>query len=408
MKKKPRSPFRPASRALALEPRLLFDGAGAVAAVDNFDMAGDHHAEVQKQDTQPAAEARPSEVMEKTPGGGTLLIIDSRVADFQSLLADLPANVTVRIVEADESGINAVGMELARGGKFDAVHIVSHGTPGSFALGSDVLDGSTIDGHAAQLQAWAQYLTADADLLLYGCDIAQGEAGQAFVDRLATLTGADVAASIDATGAAAKGGNWVLESRTGSIEADLAFSQSVMAAYGELMAAPTVKDTTASKSASVAEDTDGEVGKGITVTGTGADSLSVTVGVAKGTLSATTYSGTAAQVQAWLAGLTYTYTGASQTGDSDTLTIDITNTTNGGSTQLTRAIAITPENDAPQVSTGGIDGNSYVKLKVAEGGDVTFAAVTTLIAAAQAVSAPGSKTSASMTRITRPNRSSSS
>ncbi|MBW7902780.1 MAG: LEPR-XLL domain-containing protein [Rhodocyclaceae bacterium] len=107
-----RHALRPVARALALEPRLLFDGAGAVAAADHFD-AADHAAEAHKQDTQPAADARPSEAGEKAPG--TLLVIDARVADWQSLLADLPANVTVRVVQADESGLKAVGTELAGG-----------------------------------------------------------------------------------------------------------------------------------------------------------------------------------------------------------------------------------------------------------------------------------------------------
>lgn len=38
------------------------------------------------------------------------------------------------------------------------------------------------------------------DLLLYGCNVAQGELGQSFLARLAAATGADVAASDDLTG----------------------------------------------------------------------------------------------------------------------------------------------------------------------------------------------------------------
>ena len=44
--------------------------------------------------------------------------------------------------------------------------------------------------------------TLDADLLLYGCDLAASSEGKALIERLASLTGADVAASSDATGAA--------------------------------------------------------------------------------------------------------------------------------------------------------------------------------------------------------------
>src|SRR5690606_10256465 len=60
LKKRPH--FRPASRALALEPRLLFDGAGAVAVVDGFDNGGDTPAP-----EAPAATPRPDEVLENGP-----------------------------------------------------------------------------------------------------------------------------------------------------------------------------------------------------------------------------------------------------------------------------------------------------------------------------------------------------
>ena len=52
------------------------------------------------------------------------------------------------------------------------------------------------------------------------------------------LTGADLAASTNATGSAARGGDWQLESSTGSIEA-----RSLVAAYDGLLAAPTITDT---------------------------------------------------------------------------------------------------------------------------------------------------------------------
>lgn len=377
MKKKPRSPFRPASRALALEPRLLFDGAGAVAAVDNFDMAGDHHAEVQKQDTQPAAEARPSEVMEKTPGGGTLLIIDSRVADFQSLLADIPGEVSIRVVDLDESGLNVVGAELAKGGQFDAVHIISHGTPGSFSLGRDTVNGETLASHADSLQAWAGHLSADADILLYGCDVAQGDAGQAFISELARLTSADIAASTNATGAAEKGGDWVLESATGAIEAGLLGA----AGYEGLLAATSIADANAATPRITAEDTPLAI-TGISVAGGAGDTITLTINTTGGisTLgsvagltsesgngtSAITITGTIADVNNALATLSYSPTAdqnSSTTGFTPSIALAVTS---GGSGSLTISnIQVTAVNDAPNLST-------QVALTVSEGGSAAF------------------------------------
>ncbi|MFZ4526239.1 MAG: DUF4347 domain-containing protein [Chlorobium sp.] len=61
-------------------------------------------------------------------------------------------------------------------------------------------------------------LSPSGDILLYGCNVAAGAEGLAFVDALARLTHADVAASDDVTGAAALGGDWVLEVESGVVE----------------------------------------------------------------------------------------------------------------------------------------------------------------------------------------------
>lgn len=62
---------------------------------------------------------------------------------------------------------------------------------------------------------------------------------------MATLgdrTGADVAASTNATGSAALGGDWVLERSTGNLEAALGFSPSVLANFNETLAVFTVNN----------------------------------------------------------------------------------------------------------------------------------------------------------------------
>ena len=69
------------------------------------------------------------------------------------------------------------------------------------------------------MDVWRSALAPDADLLVYGCNVAGGQWGFEFIQDLADITGADVAASVDLTGASALGGDWMLESSTGTIEA---------------------------------------------------------------------------------------------------------------------------------------------------------------------------------------------
>ena len=61
-------------------------------------------------------------------------------------------------------------------------------------------------------------LSAEADILVYGCDFGAGDAGARASAMLAALTGADVASSDDLTGAADLGGDWELEQAQGEID----------------------------------------------------------------------------------------------------------------------------------------------------------------------------------------------
>ena len=91
--------------------------------------------------------------------------------------------------------------------------------------------------NAAQIKGWGQALTPGADLLIYGCDVAEYADGKALIDALGRLTGADVAASENLTGAADKGGDWNLEYHTGQIAAQLAISAQEQASWENTLAA---------------------------------------------------------------------------------------------------------------------------------------------------------------------------
>ncbi len=147
------------------------------------------------------------------------LFIDAGVAHIESLLANVDPSIQVVRLTADEDGLTQIARALSGQTGVDAVHVVSHGGPGALTLGSGGVDAGSLDSHADALATIRAALTDSADLLLYGCNIAEGAAGRAFIEKLADLTGADVAASTDPTGSALLGGNWDLEAHTGTIEA---------------------------------------------------------------------------------------------------------------------------------------------------------------------------------------------
>ena len=77
------------------------------------------------------------------------------------------------------------------------------------------------------LEDWSLALDEEADLLLYGCDVADGE-GDSFVRQLSQATNADVAASVNDTGI---DGDWSLETAVGEVEANSVFNDEISSAY---------------------------------------------------------------------------------------------------------------------------------------------------------------------------------
>jgi hypothetical protein len=115
-------------------------------------------------------------------------------------------------------------------------------------LGSIQLNSDNLDEYGDRLQQWKKALAPNADILLYGCnvaaEIAPPIAGRSFLQRLNQLTGADIAASKNLTGSAALGGDWDLEVTIGSIETPLAFTQEAIASYDRVLATINVTTTT--------------------------------------------------------------------------------------------------------------------------------------------------------------------
>ncbi|MCZ6774819.1 MAG: DUF4347 domain-containing protein, partial [Proteobacteria bacterium] len=175
-----------------------------------------------------------------------LIIIDAATPNYETLLNDLVTErgdgrtFEVVILDADRDGIQQISDLLAERSDLSAVHIISHGSDGSVTLGDSVLDYEGLIANATTIQGWGEAFTADGDLLIYGCNLAAGADGRAFINTLAELTGTDVAASIDLTGDAAEGGDWDLEYRQGMIETNVALSANAQREWAGVLAAPVV------------------------------------------------------------------------------------------------------------------------------------------------------------------------
>ncbi|MDV6345453.1 DUF4347 domain-containing protein, partial [Nitrosomonas sp. Is37] len=171
-----------------------------------------------------------------------IVFIDSHIANYQSLIVQLPQNTEAILLEAERDGIEQILAALQGKTNLDAIDIISHGSPGIITLGSGVLNNDNLNDYKEQLAQIGQHLTDGGDILLYGCEVAQGETGQRFIEQLSLLTGADVAASTNLTGATELGGDWMLDAWMGTIQTKaMRFSyDDVLASNGEFRVNTTV------------------------------------------------------------------------------------------------------------------------------------------------------------------------
>ncbi len=159
----------------------------------------------------------------------SLIFIDAAVQDSAALLPPRSSDTQVYYLNSTEDAIDQITRTLLTYDGISSVHLISHGDSGRLKFASGWLGADNLGQYTTQLKSWSQALSANADVLLYGCDIASGAIGDRFIHQLSQLTQADVAASTNKTG---NGGDWILEDQTGTIESAIAPDQTQQAGYG--------------------------------------------------------------------------------------------------------------------------------------------------------------------------------
>ncbi len=163
----------------------------------------------------------------------SILFIDPNVEDYEILVRGTNPNIKIVILDTYRDSIQQITETLVRNRGVKTVHIVSHGAPGCLYLGNSQLNINSINNNYAQeLESWSV-----TNILLYGCNVAAGDAGTEFLEKLHQLTGANIAASAKRTGNVALGGDWELEVIRGKLEVSLAFSDRVQSEWEHILAA---------------------------------------------------------------------------------------------------------------------------------------------------------------------------
>ncbi|MBX9269401.1 Ig-like domain-containing protein [Chromobacterium violaceum] len=244
---------RPAGRLLlqALEPRMMFDGAVAASvgeAAHHVDPAHDaarvdaqqRHGETAAAVAAAAQQREAATARDTHAQGPQVVFVESNVVNYQSLIAQLPANYQVVILDSSKDGLAQIAQWAQSHSGYSAIHIISHGQENDLQLGTLQLTSANVGSHQAELATIGQALRPGGDILLYGCDVAEGSDGAALVNAIARESGRVTAGSTDATGAASLGGDWTLEYATGKLHA----ATLDLPAYHGLLTQPTSGTTT--------------------------------------------------------------------------------------------------------------------------------------------------------------------
>ncbi|MEM8639823.1 MAG: CHAT domain-containing protein [Cyanobacteria bacterium P01_G01_bin.54] len=210
------------------------------------------------------------------------VFVDARVEHSEALLYGAAAGTVSQMIEREEQGSAVIREQLAvireSVGKLESVAIVAEGNEGNFWLGKQWLRAENLEEYQADLQAWGEAITESADLLLYSCFTALGETGEALVARLAEMTGADVAASVDVTGSDHYQGDWHLEYRTGSIDEQIPFTPETLTDWEGKLAAWTVTSSADAGPGSLRDRIETDAGNGDMIVFDSARTVTLTSG----------------------------------------------------------------------------------------------------------------------------------
>ncbi|MCP4340448.1 MAG: DUF4347 domain-containing protein [Desulfobulbaceae bacterium] len=189
-----------------------------------------------------AGEDRKAIEVSETASSKELVFVGSNVHEYQQLIDDLQQwsdsenSIEVIILDDEQNGFEQVGEILGDRTDLTAVHFISHGADGQIKLGKSWLNTISLQQNSDAVAGWGESLAESGDILFYGCNIAAGSNGQSLLADIAELTGADVAASEDATGHADLGGDWELEFAAGRIESSIPFTENVSESWHNALA----------------------------------------------------------------------------------------------------------------------------------------------------------------------------
>ncbi len=139
-----------------------------------------------------------------------IAVIDPHLADADIIASAASLNGLAPVyLTQDGDSLKGLIQQLQALGGTRYLHIFCHAEPGQLHIGNSKLDLTSLTDLAAPLEQLGEQI--HHGVLLYGCEVARGEAGQLFIQQLSQLLQRPVAAASEIIGLSENGPNWRLD-----------------------------------------------------------------------------------------------------------------------------------------------------------------------------------------------------
>ena len=175
------------------------------------------------------------------------VVINTDLADSSDLIAAVADDVIVITYSGSTDTLQDIIDQIdsvSDGHYFDSIALAAHSNAGGeiFLLDNTQISAQSLNsGNAEQVaffDSLGSFLASDGRIDLLSCYSGAGTSGAELLTAISGITGREVAASTDATGNAAVGGDWILEQ--GDINAaDLYFNPDLLSSFSATLQDPT-------------------------------------------------------------------------------------------------------------------------------------------------------------------------
>ncbi len=157
-----------------------------------------------------------------------VLFVINNVTGWEELVSQTPSYIQIVVIDAQINALEFMASFLGDKQDITGIHVISHGSEGAINLGSININNQNIEQFSEQLNSVSQALTDQGDILVYACNVAAGEIGRVFIQKLSQMTQSDVAASSNITSDLSNG-DWALENVIGVVETNTLAYQGIEA-----------------------------------------------------------------------------------------------------------------------------------------------------------------------------------